>query len=135
LTEPGRRVLLERGTVLLTHESPRPKSIPQAQRAANPGATAEVAATRDESALFEELRTLRKRLADERDVPAYVIFPDTTLRHMARELPRNSVELRRIPGVGDKKLSDYGPFFLEAIAAFGEFPGGASRQSDPSQDQ
>jgi len=61
---------------------------------------------------------LRKRLADERDVPAYVIFPDTTLRSMARDLPRNATEMRAIAGVGDKKLIDYGDAFLAAIGAY-----------------
>jgi ATP-dependent DNA helicase RecQ len=68
--------------------------------------------------LFEELRTLRKQIADARDVPAYVIFPDTTLRAMARDVPRTPTELRRVPGVGDKKLADYGEIFLDAIARY-----------------
>jgi ATP-dependent DNA helicase RecQ len=78
---------------------------------------ADDADTSDES-LFDELRALRKRLADQRDVPAYVIFPDTTLRAMARDVPRNATEMRQIPGVGDKKLQDYGDVFLAALAAY-----------------
>ncbi|MBD5633427.1 MAG: HRDC domain-containing protein, partial [Candidatus Eremiobacteraeota bacterium] len=48
----------------------------------------------------------------------YVIFPDTTLRAMVRDRPATPAELRRIPGVGDKKLADYGDAFLEALAAY-----------------
>ena len=110
LTEGGRRTLLERKAVLLTATAPEAP----ASRASR--ASREAVAC-DES-LFERLRTLRKMLADERDVPAYVIFPDTTLRAMARDVPRDANELRRIPGVGDKKLADYGAAFLAAIARF-----------------
>jgi ATP-dependent DNA helicase RecQ len=109
LTDTGRRTLLDRTPVQMI--------------AAAPAATAAVSATADHAydvPLFEELRTLRKRLADERDVPAYVIFPDTTLRAMAHDMPATRTDLRRIPGVGDKKLSDYGEAFLAAIAAFRE---------------
>ena len=104
LTDTGRRALLERQPVMLTAAvAAAPKSAPGRDGAF------------DES-LFDELRALRKRLADERDVPAYVIFPDTTLRAMARDVPRTAAELRRIPGVGDKKLADYGDAFLAALA-------------------
>ena len=66
--------------------------------------------------VFRALRDLRKELADERDVPAYVVFSDAVLRAMARELPRTPVQLRAISGVGEKKLADFGARFLEAIA-------------------
>jgi ATP-dependent DNA helicase RecQ len=68
--------------------------------------------------LFEQLRTLRKRLADERSVPPYVIFHDTTLRHMAAALPSTRQELLRISGVGERKATDYGELFLETIASY-----------------
>jgi ATP-dependent DNA helicase RecQ len=66
--------------------------------------------------VFRALRDLRKELADERDVPAYVVFSDAVLRAMARELPRTPVQLRAISGVGEKKLADFGARFLDAIA-------------------
>ena len=69
--------------------------------------------------VFRALRDLRKELADERDVPAYVVFSDAVLRSMARELPRTAVQLRAISGVGEKKLADFGAAFLEAIAQAG----------------
>jgi ATP-dependent DNA helicase RecQ len=116
LTEAGRRTLLERRTVLLTSAAP---SLASEGTGRERGGRTEPQ-TSDEpaaEALFEELRALRKRLADERDVPAYVIFPDTALRAMARELPRDPAAMRRIPGVGEKKLADFGAVFLAAIAA------------------
>jgi ATP-dependent DNA helicase RecQ len=69
--------------------------------------------------LFEELRALRKRLADERGVPAYIIFNDRVLRTMADQRPGTAGELLAISGVGPRKLEQYGAVFLEAIAASG----------------
>jgi ATP-dependent DNA helicase RecQ len=66
--------------------------------------------------LFERLRALRKRLADERDVPAYVVFSDVALRQMAREYPSNEREFSRISGVGESKLREFGAVFMSEIA-------------------
>ncbi len=65
--------------------------------------------------LFERLRDLRRKLADERNVPAYVIFSDVSLREMARTYPTNPNEFRRIPGVGERKLRDFAEPFLSEI--------------------
>jgi ATP-dependent DNA helicase RecQ len=65
--------------------------------------------------LFERLRALRRQLADERGVPAYIIFSDVSLREMAKKYPTNSTEFRRIPGVGEQKLKDFGEAFLSEI--------------------
>jgi ATP-dependent DNA helicase RecQ len=68
--------------------------------------------------LFEHLRGLRKRLADERKVPAYVVFGDATLRQMAREYPTGLTAMEGITGVGEKKRAEFGTVFAEAIAAY-----------------
>jgi len=68
-------------------------------------------------ALLEELRTLRKGIADQQGVPPYVVFHDTVLRQLAQRLPANLRQLRTIPGVGEYKLAEYGETFLEAIQA------------------
>ncbi|MGI8820301.1 MAG: DNA helicase RecQ [Chthoniobacterales bacterium] len=65
--------------------------------------------------LFDQLRVVRRTLADERNVPAYVIFSDVALREMARTYPTTAAEFRRIPGVGEQKLKDFSEPFLEAI--------------------
>ena len=65
--------------------------------------------------LFERLRRLRKELADQRDVPAYVIFSDASLRQMARDYPGDEGAFRRIGGVGDKKLREFSREFLAEI--------------------
>lgn len=68
--------------------------------------------------LFEELRSLRMQLARERDVPAYIVFNDATLREMAATMPSNHEELLAISGVGAKKIDTYGDEFLGAIRAW-----------------
>jgi ATP-dependent DNA helicase RecQ len=68
--------------------------------------------------LFDRLRKLRKRLADERGVPAYVIFGDNTLRQMAREYPASMDALRMIGGMGEKKLAEFGGIFTNEVAAY-----------------
>ncbi len=66
-------------------------------------------------ALFEALRDLRKRLAEERSVPPYVIFSDATLREMARMRPSTLEKLRLVYGVGEAKLRDFGARFQQVI--------------------
>jgi ATP-dependent DNA helicase RecQ len=68
--------------------------------------------------LFERLRELRKQLADAQGVPAYVIFSDVALRHMARQYPTDRAAFLRISGVGEKKLEDFGSAFMTAIAQY-----------------
>ncbi|HKS31668.1 MAG TPA: DNA helicase RecQ [Chthoniobacterales bacterium] len=65
--------------------------------------------------LFERLRALRRKIADERDVPAYIIFSDATLREMARVRPRSKSEFAQIAGVGQQKLKEFAESFLAEI--------------------
>ncbi len=68
-----------------------------------------------ESTLLLELRTLRKKLADRRKVPAYLVFSDATLFAMAEERPQTLDAMLRISGVGPKKLAEYGAAFLAVL--------------------
>lgn len=68
--------------------------------------------------LFDRLRVLRKRLADERDVPSFIVFSDVALRQMAREYPSTDAAFMRISGVGQKKLKDFGRMFINEIAGY-----------------
>jgi ATP-dependent DNA helicase RecQ len=65
--------------------------------------------------LFDRLRAWRAATAKERNVPAYVIFHDATLREIAIARPANLAELAGISGVGDRKLEAYGAAILEVI--------------------
>ena len=71
----------------------------------------------DES-LFEQLRGLRKRLADEQGVPPYIVFGDASLAQMARDKPLDEGALLAVVGVGQHKLEKYGRDFLDAIAEY-----------------
>jgi ATP-dependent DNA helicase RecQ len=66
--------------------------------------------------LFEKLRTLRTKLAEEAGVPAYVIFSDASLEDMEQKLPSNVSEFAEISGVGRAKLEKYADVFLQVIA-------------------
>lgn len=65
--------------------------------------------------LFERLRALRRRLAEEHGVPAYVVFSDATLAAMAALRPQTREELARVSGVGHTKLARYGDAFLAEL--------------------
>ncbi|MHC2992635.1 ATP-dependent DNA helicase RecQ [Pontibacter sp. HJ8] len=69
-------------------------------------------------ALFDRLRALRKRLADELNVPPYVVFTDSTLQEMAAEKPSNRIAMLAISGVGAQKFERYGHDFINEIIAF-----------------
>jgi ATP-dependent DNA helicase RecQ len=68
--------------------------------------------------LFELLRVLRRTIAEERQVPPYVIFNDSTLRQLARVRPSTLEKMRAISGIGDARLRDLGARFLEAILGY-----------------
>ncbi len=70
--------------------------------------------------LFDELRSLRKAMADKAKVPPFTIFHDATLREMCERLPRTEEELLQVKGVGENKLAKYGRAFLERFVAYGE---------------
>ena len=109
LTPAGRRALVDRSPIVIREPAVAPvKARKSKAAAAAPDAD-------DDAELFAALRAARKQLADERDVPAYVVFSDAVLRAMAREAPATPSALRAISGVGDKKLADFGERFLAVI--------------------
>ena len=68
--------------------------------------------------LFDSLRALRRQVANERHVPPYVLFSDATLRDMARARPGSPGAFLNVRGIGERKLADLGPRFLEHVAAY-----------------
>ncbi|MGH8019240.1 MAG: RecQ family ATP-dependent DNA helicase, partial [Opitutaceae bacterium] len=113
VTAAGAEALRERRKITLTKAMERPAAASSGRR--RPGRSGEVEC---DEILFAELRKLRKRLADERSVPAYVIFGDVTLREMAREYPIELDQLEGITGVGARKLQEYGAIFAATIAEY-----------------
>lgn len=68
--------------------------------------------------LFEELRSLRRLVAEERGVPPFVIFSDASLIEMSEKMPTSELEFLKIKGVGEAKLDFFGKRFLERIKLF-----------------
>jgi ATP-dependent DNA helicase RecQ len=68
--------------------------------------------------LFEQLRTLRKSLAEKLEVPPFVIFSDMSLQHMAYFLPKDKESFIKIHGVGEQKLEKFGDVFLDCIHTY-----------------
>lgn len=65
--------------------------------------------------LFEALRTVRRKLADEENKPSFMIFSDATLHEMARIKPQTLAQLLEVSGVGQHKLTHYGQHFLNVL--------------------
>jgi ATP-dependent DNA helicase RecQ len=110
LTEAGRMALRERKPLTLT----KPFDVEPTKRSRKHRA-GEIEC---DEALFEHLRVLRRQIADERDVPAYVIFSDVSLREMARSYPTTAADFGRIPGVGQQKQRDFSQPFTAAIKEY-----------------
>ena len=68
--------------------------------------------------LFERLRLLRLKISQEKEVPAYHIFSDASLKQMEKERPMSDDEFLEIDGVGRKKFEDYGYDFIKEIISF-----------------
>ncbi|MEM6820649.1 MAG: DNA helicase RecQ [Verrucomicrobiota bacterium] len=105
LTREGFDVLRNRNSITLTKPLETPKRLSVRR-------SGEIEC---DEVLFESLRKLRKELADERSVPAYIIFGDNTLRQMARHYPSNRDEFSRISGVGQKKCDEFCEPFTTTI--------------------
>lgn len=106
LTNEGLAWLKSRQPLMLT------RPMRSATRAPRPKIEGDIVC---DEALFSQLRTLRREMADERNVPPYIIFADLTLRHMAARQPTTEEEFAEIPGVGERKLRDFSAPFIAAI--------------------
>ncbi len=112
VTDAGRKWLRSREhlTLELRVDQPTPQRQPTLGRRA-------VEADYD-MGLFERLRALRRRLADEEGVPAFVVFSDATLRGLAAAKPTGPQAMLRVSGVGPAKLERYGESFLATIREY-----------------
>lgn len=108
LTAEGRRALAEERPVRFA----RPRFIKRSKKTKR-GAPGRPPAGDD--GLFEQLRVLRKRLADDAGVPPYVVFSDAALRDISARKPTTLAAFRSISGVGDVKLERYGDVFIQAV--------------------
>ncbi|UJF19251.1 ATP-dependent DNA helicase RecQ [Vibrio sp. SS-MA-C1-2] len=107
LTEEARPLL--RGELALELAVPRLSVTPRSSKADK------MANRRYDKKLFAKLRQLRKAIADEEDLPPYVVFNDATLMEMAEMLPMSEGEMLAVNGVGERKLERFGGPFLDMI--------------------
>ena len=103
VTPRGRAFLKDRETITLL----RAAGDPPLQESEDPEYDAD---------LYEKLRVLRKSLANEREVPAYIVATNAVLRKMASSLPLDHASLSSIEGVGENRLREYGDLFISAVA-------------------
>ena len=116
LTEAARPLLRGDHTLVMAKPRVRVPTKKQRVRAARAGRAAELAGLPVDEELYEELRAVRKQLADAQNVPAYVVFSDATLAEMAARKPATGAQLLEVNGVGQTKLERYGEAFLAVIA-------------------
>ncbi|MGC1862732.1 MAG: HRDC domain-containing protein, partial [Methylocystis sp.] len=108
LTPKGEEILFGREKVALRDNPVKPREPRVSQR----GAPALDAA---EDGLLAALKRKRRDLARAENVPAFMIFADRTLIDMAEKRPSTLEDLRRVHGVGERKIARYGEAFLEAL--------------------
>src|SRR5216684_3083589 len=114
----------ERPTLMLNAASwevmrgKRPVRLLEAKKPKSPRTKIEQDSWQDvDEALFEKLRTLRREIAVERGVAAFVVLHDATLRELARIRPATQEALRDIRGMGERKLADFGARLIQCIKA------------------
>jgi len=109
---PGAKGVLRGETVL---RFARPRVHAKAERKRKVPRSVALSGSNVDEHLFERLRDLRREIAAEQEVPAYVVFSDKTLADMAARKPQNRAEFLDVFGVGEAKLERYGDVFLAAI--------------------
>jgi ATP-dependent DNA helicase RecQ len=112
LTEKGEAILFGRETAMLRHDVVTKREARRREAARGlPAANGPV------TPVLDALKKLRREMARASGMAAFMIFPDRTLIEMAERRPRSFDEMRRIYGVGERKLTQYGAAFLRAIEA------------------
>lgn len=114
-TDLARQVLFHGERVYYTFRMPEQQKAPRKSRGAGQGPVRPA-----DPGLFDALRRLRARLAQEQEVPAYVVFSNAVLTDMAARKPRTMDELMEISGIGAVKAQRYGKEFLAAIEAWAD---------------
>jgi len=121
LTELGRGLLRGEGTLELGRRPHRPErerttSPRGTRRSARTGARPLDELDDTQRARFEHLRNVRRGLARDQGVPAYVVLDDAGLAALVRQMPRTEEDLLGIPGIGAVKLERYGAALLSALS-------------------
>jgi ATP-dependent DNA helicase RecQ len=125
VTKTGRNFLTNRETLVLPRVQEdmllsEADAAPARQRATKKKASgrSKSKVIQTDEACFAVLKTLRTDLAKERGVPAFIIFGDASLHDMSYQKPQTTKDFANITGVGEKKLKEYGPIFMQAISDY-----------------
>ena len=111
LTEKARKELFERSKIFLPF-------YPTGNIGKEPVEKVAKQLSAKDQLLFDELKKLRKSLAQEQDVPPYIIFGDKTLEQLVALKPLSDFELEDVYGLGEKKIEKYGDFIVRTIEDF-----------------
>lgn len=111
LTEKARKELFERSKIFLPF-------YPTGNIGKEPVEKVAKQLSAKDQLLFDELKKLRKNLAQEQDVPPYIIFGDKTLEQLVALKPLSDFELEDVYGLGEKKIEKYGDFIVRTIEDF-----------------
>jgi ATP-dependent DNA helicase RecQ len=111
LTEKARKELFERSKIFLPF-------FPTGNIRKEPVEKVAKQLSRKDQLLFDELKKLRKSLAQEQDVPPYIIFGDKTLEQLVALKPLSDFELEDVYGLGERKIEKYGDFIVRTIENF-----------------
>ncbi|MCF7749227.1 DNA helicase RecQ [Bacillus subtilis subsp. subtilis] len=109
LTDGSREVLKGQRNVMMRRESPKTRERDRS------GQRTGLSVLPEDLALFNALRSLRAELAKEQNVPAFVIFHDSTLRNIAEQRPTSIDALGRVGGIGGTKLARYGERLVDIV--------------------
>ncbi|WP_256776880.1 MULTISPECIES: DNA helicase RecQ [unclassified Stenotrophomonas] len=109
LTDGSREVLKGQRKVMMRRESPKTRERDRS------GQRTGLSVLPEDLALFNALRSLRAELAKEQNVPAFVIFHDSTLRNIAEQRPTSIDALGRVGGIGGTKLARYGERLVDIV--------------------
>jgi len=112
VTVEGWRVLRNQRAAKLSAEQTRAPRRSRQERIQQHSSHTALELSAEEARLFDELKNLRLELSQQRRVPAYMILHDTALLEIARARPSTLAELARVPGIGARKLEDFGDDIL-----------------------
>lgn len=90
-------------------------ALPKSRSARKPKKTSDIELNDEQELRFQDLRQWRKAKAQELDTPAFIIFSDKTLKHLAAKNPQNLDQLKQIYGVGEAKVERFGEELLKLM--------------------
>ena len=112
------RALVDGSMRMKDYSLPAVKGETAKKRRAARATKREAEVTTESEALFQALRKLRTKIAEEKHVPPYVVLTDAALRDMSAKRPHGREDMLLVSGVGEAKMKAYGERFLEEIAKF-----------------